>query len=106
MQLAVGCRQMLKEKRYAVPPVKPELAGDFFTILITFTMEAAESQAYDPQGEPHCCNCVCEPYGVAHFSGKLMVNQEPARSRSKADMQWTCIKAATMSAISSRGAAA
>ena len=50
LQLAVGCRQMLKEKRYAFPPVKMELAGDFFTILITFAMEAAEADPYDPQG--------------------------------------------------------
>ena len=43
---------MLKEKRYAFPPVKTELAGDFFTILITFAMEAAESEPYDPEGKP------------------------------------------------------
>lgn len=41
---------MLKEKRYAFPPVKMELAGDFFTILIGFTLEAAEAKAYDAQG--------------------------------------------------------
>ena len=41
---------MLKEKRYAFPPVKMELAGDFFTILIGFTMEATEAEAYDAQG--------------------------------------------------------
>lgn len=41
---------MLKEKRYAFPPVKMELAGDFFTILIGFTLEAAEAEAYDAQG--------------------------------------------------------
>ena len=50
VQLAVGCRQMLKEKRYAVPPVKTELAADFFTILVTFAMDATESQTYDSQG--------------------------------------------------------
>lgn len=49
LQLAVGCRQMLKEKRYAFPPVKPELASEFFAILIGFTLEAAEATAYDPQ---------------------------------------------------------
>lgn len=53
MQLAVGCRQMLKEKRYAVPAVKVELAADFFTILITFAMEATESEAYNSQGMHH-----------------------------------------------------
>ena len=47
---------MLKEKRYAFPPVKDELVGDFFTILITFAMEAAESESYDPQGMPHTEN--------------------------------------------------
>lgn len=31
-----------------------ELVGDFFTILITFAMEAAESEPYDPQGTPLC----------------------------------------------------
>lgn len=41
---------MLKEKRYAFPPVKPELASEFFAILIGFTLEAAEATAYDPQG--------------------------------------------------------
>ena len=50
--MAVGCRQMLKEKRYAFPPVKMELAGDFFTILITFAMEAAESEPFYPEGKP------------------------------------------------------
>ena len=50
LQLAVGCRHMLKEKRYAFPPVKMELAGDFFTILITFAMEAAESDSYNSEG--------------------------------------------------------
>ena len=41
---------MLKEKRYAFPPVKMELAGDFFAILIGFTMEAALDDSYDAQG--------------------------------------------------------
>ncbi len=50
VQLAVGCRQMLKEKRYPFPPVKMELAGDFFAILIGFTMEAALDDSYDAQG--------------------------------------------------------
>lgn len=50
LQLAVGCRQMLKDKKYAFPPVKTELAADFFTILITFAMEAAESETYNPDG--------------------------------------------------------
>ena len=45
---------MLKEKRYAFPLVKMELAGDFFTILIGFTMEAAESDPYDAQGALSC----------------------------------------------------
>lgn len=49
LQLAVGCRQMLKEKRYAFPPVKMELAGDFFAILIGFSMEAALDDSYDAQ---------------------------------------------------------
>lgn len=51
VQLATGCRQMLKEKRYALPEVNLELVGDFYTILIGFTMEAAEGTPYDPQGE-------------------------------------------------------
>ena len=41
---------MLKEKKYAFPPVKMELAGDFFAILIGFTMEAAVDDSYDAQG--------------------------------------------------------
>ena len=51
LQLAIGCRQMLKEKKYGLPEVSLELVGDFYTILIGFTMEAAEADPYDPQGD-------------------------------------------------------
>lgn len=51
VQLAIGCRQMLKEKKYGLPEVSLELVGDFYTILIGFTMEAAEADPYDPQGD-------------------------------------------------------
>lgn len=42
---------MLKEKRYALPEVNLELVGDFYTILIGFSMEAADSLPYNPQGK-------------------------------------------------------
>lgn len=42
---------MLKEKKYGLPEVNLELVGDFYTILIGFTMEAAEANPYDPSGE-------------------------------------------------------
>ena len=49
---------MLKEKRYAFPPVKAELAGTFFSILIGFSLEAGTSK-YDASGN-HCYHS--EPY--------------------------------------------
>ena len=59
---------MLKEKKYAFPPVKTELAGDFFTILITFAMEAAESEPYDPEGMPTPPSCLSPPLPLAQGS--------------------------------------
>ena len=41
---------MLKEKKYGLPDASMDLVGDFYTILIGFTMEAAEGDPYDPQG--------------------------------------------------------
>lgn len=42
---------MLKEKRYALPEVSLQLVGDFYTILIGFSMEAADPEPYNPQGK-------------------------------------------------------
>lgn len=63
---------MLKEKRYAFPPVKMELAGDFFAILIGFTMEAALDDSYGAQGahmsaqhDPQSCDDPPGPDGPA-----------------------------------------
>ena len=56
VKISVVSLKIKKKKKYGLPDANMELVGDFYTILIGFTMEAAEQEPYDPQGitSLHC----------------------------------------------------
>ena len=51
LQLAVGARQMLRERRYAFPAASQDLLKTFYPILSTFILEVQLREPNDTDGD-------------------------------------------------------
>jgi len=52
LQLAVGARQMLRERRYHFPSASQDLLKTFYPILSTFILEVQLREPNDSEGAP------------------------------------------------------
>ena len=56
LQLAVGCRAMLRARRFSFPAADPELLHSFYPLIMNFMLEVQIQDLSEPDGEALQCN--------------------------------------------------
>ena len=51
LQLAVGCRAMLRARRFCFPAANPELLHSFYPLIMNFMLEVQMQDLAEPDGE-------------------------------------------------------
>ena len=51
LQLAVGCRSMLRGRRFSFPAADPELLHSFYPLIMNFMLEVQMKDGPEPDGE-------------------------------------------------------
>ena len=52
LQLAVGCRSMLRSRRFSFPAADPELLHSFYPLIMNFMLEVQIQDLNEPDSTP------------------------------------------------------